>query len=433
MIETLGLLHPAMVHLPIGIILITLLYEWSKGKDSVFLWGCSAFSALLAMGSGIILLRTGLYEGLNMFLHLVTGILTTIVCFLIYYSKSKGSKLFNAQNSLLKFLVLALLLIGGHFGAELTHGEEYLPFQKKEEVKLDFSNQEEVILYSDIIEPIFAQKCIRCHETIDARGKLNMETHEGLLSDMYGDPAVLPGNLLESEIYKRINLKSSNRKYMPPSGPDLTYADKKLIEWWISSGASFTDNVKDIKAPDHIKLVLEQNYNIDLKEKSFYEKTEVPQLSDEIMSELENTGFNISPLATNTNFLDINIKGKDSNLNLEKLNLLSKAASQITWLDLSDSNFDDSMISAISGLENITKLKLQNTKLGDTGIEQLDNLNQLTILNIYGTDVSDASITTLGSFSNLEKLYIWQTKITEEGIERLKNMNAQLEIIGAAK
>ena len=434
MIEILGKLHPALVHLPIGFILLAIFYEWYKKKDSVVIWGVTTLSVLIAMGTGFILLKTGYYEGLNMFLHLVMGVITAILSALIFLAKWKDKRAFSSQNSILKLALIIVLSIGGHMGAELTHGEEYLPlpFQNNSDSIMDLSNRDQVIVYDDMIQPIFESKCNRCHEEGDARGKLNMQTEEGLLSDKFGDPAIKPGDLYNSEIYKRITLSPWHKKYMPPSGPDLTYSEKRIIEWWISSGASFTDDVKSIDSPDDIKSLLLDEYGIDFKKKSFYEKIEVPALDQSIIDKIKNQGFNIEALAVNTNFVDVNIKGHPGEWSQQRLQSLLEAKEQITWLDLSDSDLSDDDAKILSELPNVTKLKLQNTSITDESVKYFEHMNELTILNLYGTAVSDQSIDNLLKIKKLEKIFIWKSGISEEGIEQLKAGNSTLEVVGAS-
>jgi len=433
MIEIIGLSHPALVHLPIGIILITIFYEWYKKSDSITLWFMATLSAIMTMIAGLILLKSGRYEGLEMFLHLIMGVLTTIVTALIFLSKWQHYWLFNAQNTLLKWILFGLLLFGGHKGAELTHGKNYLPIpflESEKESDISFIGRESVVMYDDIIKPILDRKCIKCHETDDERGKLNLQTIEGLLSDKYGDPAVFPGDINESEIYKRISLSPSDKKYMPPSGEDLNYEEKKMIEWWIRSGASFTDNIKEMNPPDHVKATLFAKYGIDFRKKSFYEKKEVAALDPSLLEKLIVAEYNVSTLAANTNFIDVNIKGKSNKFSSDRLNHLVSAKDQITWLDLSNSNLNDEMATVIKNLTNLTKLKIQNTSITDKTIQSISDLENLSVLNIYGTIVSDASIEALISLPNLEKLYIWQSNISSAGIEQLKTSKPGLEVVG---
>jgi len=433
--EIIGHLHPALVHLPIGIIIMAIIYEWWTGTDSILMWGMAFFTSLLAMGTGLVLLFSGYFEGLNMFLHMVMGYLTVALTGLMFIGKKKDIRLFGAQNVILKAVLLIVLMIGGHMGGELSHGENYLPNPLKESAPMiaEVDPTEPVVVYDNIIQPIFQAKCNRCHENGDERGKLNMQTKEGLLSDKYGDPAVAPGDLGNSKIYKRMSLHPWEHKYMPPSGPDLTYAEKRIIEWWILSGASFDKTVSDLDPPADIQEILLYEYDIELDDQSFYDRNEVPEAHPSIIQDLINIGMNVSPLADNIHYLEVNLKGQSSEVDESKLTSLLEIKDQLTWLDLSDSNLTDDMAQVISQFSNLTKLKIQNTQITDESIQLMGSLMNLNVLNIYNTSVTDESIASLSELSQLEKLYVWQTQISKEGINELKQRLPNTEIIGAAE
>ncbi len=424
-------LHPLLVHLPIGFIIISILIDWhqknnisvSRDKLSTFMWGMSAIASILAMTTGIASLRTGYFEGLNMFIHLICGYAIAIVCTFIWFTKWKSKNYFKGQNLILKSLLGIGLVVGGHMGGNLTHGEEHLPmpFDPKSDLpKIDLSDRDSVNVYEDIVKVIFDQKCNRCHETGDARGRLNMTTQEGLLSDKYGDPAIAPQDLHNSEVYKRISMSPWNNKYMPPSGPPINYKEKKLIEWWILQGAPFTGKLRDMEVDKQMASFLLSEYGIDLTQKSFYEKADIGALSPENFEAIKSSFFNVTNLAADNNFIDVSNHGQSKNISNERLQALLGAKDHITWLDLNDSDLDDDGLKSISQLSNLTKLNINRTKITDAGLDAIMDLEQLMVLNLYGTAISDKGLEKLESLKSLESLYLWQTQTTKEGIEALR-------------
>ena len=424
-------LHPLLVHLPIGFIIIAFLVDWhqknnisvSRDKLSTFIWGMSALASILAMATGIASLRTGYYEGLNMFIHLICGYAIAAICTFIWFTKWKAKTFFSSQNIVLKSLLFIGLVIGGHMGGNLTHGEEHLPlpFEPKSDLpKIDLSDKDSINVYNDIVSVIFDQKCNRCHEPEDARGRLVMTTEEGLLSDKYGDPAIAPQDLHNSEVYKRISLSPWENKYMPPSGPPITYKEKKLIEWWILQGAPFTGNLKDLDIDKPMKEFLAAEYGIDLTKKSFYEKAKIDVLPAEDLEAIKAVAFNVTSLAASNNFIDVSNHGQSKNISDDRIDALLGAKEHITWLDLNDTDLDDNGLKSLSQLSNLTKLNINRTKITDAGLTSVANLERLIVLNIYGTAVTDAGLEKLSDLKTLESLYLWQTKTTPEGIEKLK-------------
>lgn len=431
-----GHLHPALVHLPIGFIILALLTDFFRHDKASsirsFLWISSAIASIIAMASGLILLRSGYYEGANMFIHLLCGYGIAAVTSLIAFSYWKDKQWFSKQHLVSKVALFGLLLVGGHKGGELTHGPEYLPmpFSNIESINFDTIDAiDSINVYGHMIEPIFQLKCIRCHEPDDARGKLDMSSEEGLSDDTFGDPGIAPGNLEDSEIFKRITLERTHRKFMPPSGPEFSYKEKKLVEWWIINGAPFSANLRTLPLTDADRAFFDEQFGIDLREKSFYEKVAVEQLDDNIMSQIKGSEFNVTPLASTNNFLDISRVGKPKEISSEELNSLLQAKQQITWLDLSSSTLDDDAIPVLSELQNLTKLKLQNTNISNATLEGLAGLSNLQVLNLYGTGISDEGLKHLQQLSSLQKLFVWQTNVTDAGITELQNALPNLEIV----
>jgi len=433
-------LHPLLVHLPIGFIILSFLVDWhqknnnsvSRDKLSTFLWGMSALASILAMATGIASLRTGYYEGLNMFIHLLCGYAIAIVCTFIWFTKWKNKTYFGKQNIVLKSLLGIGLIVGGHMGGNLTHGEEHLPmpFDPKTNLeKIDLSDKDSINIYSDIVKVIFDQKCNRCHEEDDARGRLVMTTEEGLLSDKYGDPAIAPQDLHNSEAYKRISLSPWNNKYMPPSGPPITFKEKKVIEWWILKGAPFAGNLRNLEIDKDMKEFLAAEYGIDLSKKSFYEKAKIDVLAPEKLEAIKSVAFNATNLAANNNFIDVSNHGQSKNISVERIDALVGAKDHITWLDLSDTDLSNDGLSAIGQLSNLTKLNINRTKITDTGLDAIAGLERLMVLNLYGTAVTDDGLEKLSGLKTLESLYLWQTQTTEEGIEKLRSSLPNCEIV----
>jgi len=324
------------------------------------------------------------------------------------------------------------LVVGGHNGGTLTHGENYLKLPFSKDKKADDRNYDLIDTlhaYEHIIQPVFKEKCFRCHEPEDSRGKLDMTTKEGLLSDTYGDPGIFPGNLKDSEIFKRVVMDSEHKKFMPPSGPVMTYNEKKLLEWWISDGASFDKNLREKEIDPATKAFLKDAYGIDLRKKSFYEKVKIDVLPENIFTKIQEGQFNITNLAANNNFVEVTRIGKPKEISQSELEALLDAKDHITWLDLGATELTDEATEVIGQLGNLTKLKLQNTKITDAGLENLSGLKNLSSLNLYGTSVSDEGLASLSNLQKLEKLYVWQTQVTDEGVEKHLSGIDKLEVV----
>ncbi|MDP6928974.1 MAG: DUF1553 domain-containing protein [Planctomycetota bacterium] len=95
------------------------------------------------------------------------------------------------------------------------------------------------------IRPLLASRCFPCHgpDANKRRGGpgegdgLRLDNRQGLLADLDGHAAVVPGDPSRSELLRRI--KATDRDRMPPRGKGnpLSASQVELIEQWIAEGA----------------------------------------------------------------------------------------------------------------------------------------------------------------------------------------------------
>lgn len=101
--------------------------------------------------------------------------------------------------------------------------------------KVDFSRD---------ISPILSAKCFACHGPDDAhrKAKLRLDVRESALAPRDGKPAIVPGSLAKSELWRRINAK--NNDVMPPKkeGKPLTSQEIALIKKWLEQGAPYAEH-----------------------------------------------------------------------------------------------------------------------------------------------------------------------------------------------
>lgn len=101
--------------------------------------------------------------------------------------------------------------------------------------KVDFNRE---------IKPILSNACYRCHGPDAAERKggtdgVRFDTEEGLLADLGGHAAVVPGKPEASELLKRVSSSDPNI-VMPPvgHGKPLTVREIELLTNWIKQGAT---------------------------------------------------------------------------------------------------------------------------------------------------------------------------------------------------
>jgi uncharacterized membrane protein len=443
----LGRFHPLFVHLPIGFLFLAILLEWyEKFKKTEkqsrlvpiawFLGGVSAAGAAL---SGWLLADTGLYEEDQLFAHRWLGIGLVVVSFVGWWIKSRPEKHTKLIHNGFNILLLALLFIEGHKGGNLTHGEEYLVEYAPESIQgilgvskakdslPELGNPDSVLVYHDLIAPIFESKCVACHSDEVRRGGLNMASADSLQVGGEDGPVIAQGNPAESELFRRITLPQKSIKFMPPTDNVLTYDEIKTVEWWIEQGASFEDPVSALEVAENMKPVLLRRYGLNTEPRPWYETVQLPPLDSIQISALQESGFTVKSLGAENPLLDIKYSGTD--LTQEQLAALEKVKDYVTWLSLARTNVKNEWLSVVSKFPNLTRLQLEKTAISDEGVTYLSGLKHLEALNLYGTNVTDSCLADLQKLEGLKRVYLWGTKVTNASAKSLQEGKETLEVI----
>ena len=426
-----GKLHPLLVHLPIGILILAFAmecmsrfnkYEYLK-KAVSFTLGIGFLSAILASFTGWIMPKEGAFDEALLGKHFWFAISLTIGLGLLYILEKRRD-----HTKLGKFffplfvLNIILLSITGHFGGSLTHGSNYL-FESAAAPTVMVTNAEDLYVYQDIIQPILKKKCTSCHNPEKIKGELIMTTEEGLKKGGKEGAIFVSGNAAESTMLQRVHLPKVEKKHMPPDGKvQLSNNEIKLIEWWINQGANFENKVKETEQPEAIKTILTK-YQTATQVNS----SNVKEVNVNALHGLIENGVHVYPTGPDSKLYSISM-AYDKALTKSKIKSLRKVQSNIQELDLSFSNVDLSMLNSLSRFTNLESLNLQATNLDDGIFDVIKDLKSLKRLNLYGTKVSDQGIETLIEMKGLQEVYLWNSEVTKEGSKALANERPTLNI-----
>ena len=444
LLDFLGSLHPLIVHLPIGIVLLTIAIDvFMRNKNNsvqrviTMGWFFSFFSGLLAAIFGWFLGDNGYYLESQINIHKWSGIAFVSICFILWllrYTNFRFSKSFNRSVNLTSII---LLMITGHFGGEMTHGQNYLfenlPYTKKKISVTTLSeskrsNNDSLFVYEDLIHPVMEEKCIACHNQNLASGGLNMSSIESMIKGGNSGAGIQNGSPFESLIYKRVSFPHDHPKFMPPTGVPLSYDQIATLEWWIDNGAKKQMPVTLTRNDPKTLRFMELQYGLDLREKTYLETLTLSSPSQEELKSIEGEEYIWRFLNPEQSFLDLKFTKKKIEIN--DLLKVQSIKNNITWLNLADCMLNDNHLSYISNFPNLTRLKIQkNPLVTNKGIEALQKLEHLTELNLYGTRVSNNTLITLGQMKSLKKLFVWNTRITDKDIADFKALHPDVEVI----
>ena len=441
-----GHFHPVVVHIPIGVLLVAFILEYSsvKKKASYFLAVeitllIAAVSSLLAALLGWFLSYSGEYDNALLTRHKWLGVSLCLASGILWGIKkyARYQKIFGKLYSPLFFLTILLLLLTGHYGGSLTHGEDYLSFQSfmkserqpsalKLKGPLQLSNiTADLTIYDKLVNPILSEKCLQCHNEKKKKGDFQLNTYAYLMAGGKTSRKSGSNSLQNSEVVNRILLDKEDDKHMPPRGKHpLTKAEIDLICWWYKNGASADEKILAVKNNDTVKAFLS---NQDPEKTPALSLKQVPAANPADVAKLEAMHWLIKPIYKGSPFLELSAVNAPA-LTDSDLVMLGRVSLQVVWLMLGETNISDAGMAAIVKMPNLIKLNLQKTSITDASVNYLNQLKALEYLNISGTAVSDVGLHQFKASKSLKKLFCWNTRITENGIKAFKEKNPSVQI-----
>ena len=476
MLEFIGHLHPVIVHLPIGILLLGVLMMVYENYSKVdlqlpislaFLVG--SISAVMACIAGWILSNSGEYDALLVQKHQWTGISTAVIGLLVYFLKQ--------YRKLLVVILTLLVFITGHYGGTLTHGENYL-FKSNENsnksqvdtIKVEAKKITQTIsngadsltiethnVYKEEIAPLLKLRCYNCHSAIKQKNGLRLDGEMFIKKGGKSGKIFVAGNPFKSPIYASLLLPLEDEKHMPPKGKhQLSQNEILIIENWINAGASFEDiidtisnkeiannvaalnniadkNILDIRESEKVKSEIRETTRGAVEDNNIKNAVKIISLpnplaiSPAVIDEFKQENIILTNIAEGSNFVMANFVNVVP-FNNSSLQALKSINEQLAVLKLTNLPINDIDIKIVADLKNIKKLNLENTLITDNGMSFVKQLSQLEQLNLYGTNISDEGIIQLTDLKNLSMLYLWKTKVTLNGIEQFKKLNPKVTI-----
>jgi uncharacterized membrane protein len=428
----LGHLHPLVVHLPIGFLLLAVLFELlSYFKQFRHLKAAVSFTLLLGFVSagaacffGYLLSLTGDYDLAMLSNHKIAGIAVAVVSGILYFSAKKFNKKFAIPQwsiSVVFIGLLFLMIYTGHQGGNLTHGSDYLSLkilQQREQKKP--ASVDAAMLYEDVVQPMLIRRCGQCHQDGKLKGQLSIQTLPDLMKGGKTRPAVVGGKLHESELYERITMDPSNEKFMPADGKTpLTKEETAIIKFWIEKGMAVGGTkIADIKNAEEIKPRVAAFLGLgaigdagEITTNADNEiNPEIPQsFNIALVDSLRNKGVHVRIMQHKPIMLDVTLPpGFGNQLPLIKANL-NAIAKNVIWLNLSNNGLTDKDLDFLQLMTNLEKLRLEKNPVTDGISNQLAGLHHLEAVNLNETNITSTGKERLKQMPNLKRVYSWKT------------------------
>jgi uncharacterized membrane protein len=409
-----GRFHLLLIHIPIAFLLLALLLELVAldlrravlRQSAEFVLVLGTLGAIGAAWLGWLLAWSGGYEGDLVTRHMWGGVslaISSLVCCWTFRSSRRLS-------TVLLVATIGLMIWTSHQGGMLTHGANYLtehmPAGMRSRLHVSTGNEgpgvDPATFYAIRVHPIFADKCLTCHNADKHKGGLRLDNYQGVMRGGKDGKVIIAGDVHKSELFRRITLPSDNKDFMPSEGkPALSKDELKVLELWITAGAPVQVDEKLLaglpalsSAASAAPLVADYR----------------PQL--QTITALETSlGIHLVPRSQNpTDGLILRTMNSPSTCTDGTLARLGPVASLIVDAELARTKVTDNGMSTLSKtFPNLAFLDVSQTGVTSAGARNLEHLKKLQSLNLTETKVDAAGIAELRSNPNLKKLYVFET------------------------
>jgi uncharacterized membrane protein len=430
--QFIGRFHPLAVHLPVTLVLFAAVLECTgllrsrKHLQSFagVVLALAAASALIAVSLGWLLARSGGYEGQLVARHMWGGVSLAAVLMLCCALRTWKAQFYGVT----LFVAVCLMIWTADQGGKLTHGANFLtehmpaslrallgapprspnapvtnPAASPIRAATPESGEISVAFFASRVAPIFQDRCVTCHGPEKRKGKLRLDSFDNVMRGGKDGVVVKPGDPKGSEIFRRITLPRDHKDAMPAEGkPGLTAAQTKVIEFWISSGATQIVTAQEaqkappLPPPAPVAPPAAADYR--------------PR-AEEIQALQNELGVQLVPRSQDfRDGLILRTVSAPERCSDSALAALKPIADLIVDAELARTKVTDEGAKVLGDFSNLRALDLSHTAITSRGLAPLQNLKKLESLNLTATNVDDQGIQRISRKPGLRHLYFFETQ-----------------------
>ena len=409
-LQVIGRLHPLFLHFPIVLLLLAAALLWIRDEHRI-----RYFSWLLLLGANLagitivagLFLATEDYSSDSLNWHKWTAICSLAVAVGLYFLRDRTLPILRS----LSISLGLILVLTGHFGAELTHGSDFLlaPLKDPTDEQLTLEKAE---VFKDLVQPILQSKCVACHNASKVKGELRLDQLTGIQKGGKSGALFVAGNPELSLLIQRIHLPLEDEDHMPPKDKlQLTDEELEILRLWVISGARFDQKVTELPKEEAFFQLVANRFS---QEKIY----DFPAADPDEISSLTTFFRKVSPLYPGSPALEVAYFGASA-FDPKSLTELSSIQDQVVKLTLNRMPLQDADLGILSDFQNLESLHLNFTDVPSQELENILNLPKLKVLALSGNQLDETGIKTLEKMTQLEKLYLWQTGLDDAKKNRL--------------
>lgn len=436
-VQTVGRLHPMLLHFPLAILLLAMLLQffrftpqnsentwYQRFLDTLFLAGVLLAGITVVMG--IFLSREDGYSGSVLMWHKWTGAGIFFFGTLTYWLRN--STWYQGRVAQASSVgIVGLLLVSGHLGATLTHGDNFVLAPLTDANQTAAVPIEDALVFEHVVQPILQQKCVSCHNEEKQKGELKLTDKASILKGGKSGKFLVAGNPDISRFLQRVHLPLEEKEHMPPKGkPQLSAQEISLLSLWVQGNAPFAGKVMALASTDSLRIMASAYLQ---PTATAVETFDFAQADEETIEKLNNDYRTLIPYAINSPALAVNIYNRSA-FTSQQINELDAIRNQVVDLNLSKMPVTDADLKTIGKFGNLRKLNLNFTDITSKGLPELAPLQQLHTLTLAGTSLNSESIKKLlSALKELKSITLWKTGIQPSEIDALNRAFPHITII----
>jgi len=435
LLQFVGRFHPLLVHLPIAVLFLVPLFELS-GRSRHFSYLLPAVDFLLCVAIcaaifaallGWCLARGGGYSGQLMTQHMWGAILVAAATWICWFLRTRIKvPRFARFYGFALVATLGLVSFTGYRGGQLSQGENHLTqfmpvplrsllgISASENGTPKSSGADPSTFYGARIQPLFADHCVTCHGQNKHKAGLRLDSFAAVIRGSKHGPIVRVGDAKNSELFRRITLPPMDEDFMPaehkrPLSPD----DVKLIELWISSGASATQSADAIKAAPPASTGQSSVAEVEFEGIDPASVARDRSALAPIVSQIQKRLPNVVDYRSRAS-ADVVIAAAwlGPRFGDTEMGVLAPISNRIVIADFSNTAITDRSANALADMKNLRQLRLTHTNVTDATIQALGSLRELESLSVFDTRATPAALPVIAQLPKLRHVYAGETKIS---------------------
>lgn len=444
LLPLLGRFHPAMVHLPIGVLAAVALLEarallarertW-PGRG-LLLGALAAATALAAASGWFLAAGGGDYAADELDPHRLLGFIAvglTLAAAVLHPFSARRWVLPALRLTLLATLVVVVL--AGRSGGVLTHGPSWyagalpswlgggarpaplpppdgaVPRAAVAPGPPPGDPPAPAPSWSRDIRPILDARCIECHGASKQKAGLRLDSAAAVLAGAKKGAVVVAGHPERSPLALSIALPADDPDIMPPKGEPLTAAQIALIQAWIAAGAP-VDEAGAVAAPVVAAAPAGDGWDA--------LAAGVARPDPALVQAIIAAGGSVLPLDRDGRLVEVVLAHTPQPVDAALVAQVARLGASLAWLDARGSAFGDALLAPLRDLPNLRRLNLARTAVGDAGCATIAAMPALEWLNLVDTRIGDVGAAALARSAGLRRVHLAGSAVGAEAVAALR-------------